>query len=44
MEAPVGLGQREFIPSKDSFHADKLTAELAWGAILGLFKDPMCSR
>ena len=41
MEAPVDLGQREFIPSEDSFHADELTAELAGGAILGLFKDPV---
>ena len=39
MEAPVDLCQREFIPSEDSFHADELTAELAGGAILGLFKD-----
>lgn len=41
MEAPVGLSQREFFPSKNSFHADELTSELTGRAILGLFKDPV---
>ena len=41
MEAPVGLSQREFIPSEHSFHADELTTKLTGCAILGLFKNPV---
>ena len=41
MEAPVGIGQREFFPSKHPFHTDELTAKFAGRAILSLFKDPV---
>lgn len=41
MEAPVGIGQREFFPLEHPFHADELTAEFAGCAILGLFEDPV---
>ena len=41
MEAPVGIGQREFFPSEHPFHADELASKLTGCAILGLFKDPV---